>query len=67
METRSANDIGASTEKVLQDLEAVVQEGEQLLSAGARDLSERGQALRKRLATALKVAKETRRKLQERT
>jgi ElaB/YqjD/DUF883 family membrane-anchored ribosome-binding protein len=65
METRSSSEIADSTEKLLQDLRAVVRDGEELLKAGARDLSERGVAARERLAAALEVAKETRRKLQE--
>lgn len=66
METRSAEEIEESTEKLLQDLRAVVHDGEELLKAGAQDLSERGLAAKERLAAALEVAKETRRKLQER-
>ena len=66
METRSAEEIEDSTEKLLRDLKAVVHDGEELLRAGARDLSERGMAARERLAAALEVAKETRRRLQER-
>jgi len=66
METRSAQEIETSTEKLLQDLKAVVHDGEELLRAGAQDLSERGMAARERLAAALEVAKETRRKLEER-
>jgi ElaB/YqjD/DUF883 family membrane-anchored ribosome-binding protein len=66
MDTRSADEIENSTEKLLRDLKAVVHDGEELLRAGAKDLSERGMAARERLAAALEVAKETRRKLQER-
>jgi ElaB/YqjD/DUF883 family membrane-anchored ribosome-binding protein len=66
METRSTQEIEMSTEKLLQDLRAVVHDGEELLKAGAQDLSERGMAARERLAAALEVAKETRRKLEER-
>lgn len=66
METRSAGEIEASTEKLLQDLKAVMREGEELLQAGTQDLSERGMAARERLAAALGAANETRRKLQER-
>jgi ElaB/YqjD/DUF883 family membrane-anchored ribosome-binding protein len=66
MQTRSAEEIEDSTEKLLRDLKAVVHDGEELLRAGAKDLSERGIAARERLAAALEVAKETRRKLQER-
>jgi len=66
METRSTSDIEDSTEKLLNDLKAVVNDGEQLLRAGAHELSERGMAARERLAEALEAAKETQRKLQER-
>lgn len=64
METRSAEEIEESTEKLLEDLKAVVQDGEELLKAGVQDLSERGAAARERLAAALEVARETRRKLE---
>jgi len=66
METRSTGEIQESTEKLLQDLRAVVHDGEELLKAGANELNERGLAARERLAAALEVAKETRRKLEER-
>lgn len=65
METRSGEEIEASTEKLLRDLKAVVQDGEELLRAGARGLSERGTAARERLAAAIEVAKDTQQKLQE--
>ena len=65
METRSTEEIESSTEKLLRDLKAVVHDGEELLRAGAKDLSERGLAARERLAAALEVAKETRRKLEQ--
>src|SRR5947207_2799597 len=66
METRSTGEIEESTEKLLQDLRAVVHDGEELLKAGANELSERGSAARERLTAALEVAKDTQRKLQER-
>jgi ElaB/YqjD/DUF883 family membrane-anchored ribosome-binding protein len=66
METRCATEIEESTERLLQDLKAVVRDGEELLRAGARDVSKRGQAARERLASALEVAKDTQRKLQDR-
>ena len=66
MEIRSTGEIEESTEKLLQDLRAVVHDGEELLKAGASELSERGMAARERLAAALEAAKETRRKLEER-
>jgi ElaB/YqjD/DUF883 family membrane-anchored ribosome-binding protein len=65
MDTRSSDEIEESTERLLQDLKAVVHDGEELLKAGAQDLSERGVAARERLAAALEVAKDTRRKLEE--
>ena len=67
MESRTAEEIEESTERLLQDLKAVVQDGEQLLRAGASELTDRGRAARERLAAALEVAKETGRRLQERT
>jgi ElaB/YqjD/DUF883 family membrane-anchored ribosome-binding protein len=66
METRSETDIERSTEKLLQDLREVVRDGEELLRAGAEDLSERGAAAREKLSAALDVARETQRRLQER-
>jgi ElaB/YqjD/DUF883 family membrane-anchored ribosome-binding protein len=66
METRTTSDIEDSTEKLLQDLKAVVQDGEELLRAGASELGERGAAARERLTAALEVAKETQKKLQAR-
>lgn len=66
METRSAEEIEASTEKLLHDLKAVIRDGEELLHAGARQLGEQGVAARERLAAALEVAKDTQRRLQER-
>ena len=64
METRSSSEIEESTEKLLEDLKAVVHDGEELLKAGVRDLSEHGVAARERLAAAVEVAKETRHKLE---
>src|SRR5436190_18775127 len=66
METRSAEEIEESTEKLLQDLKAVVRDGEELLKAGANEIGERGMAAREKLSAALEVAKQTRRKLEER-
>ena len=65
MQTRSTQEIEASTEKLLQDLKAVVRDGEDLLKAGAADLSERGAAARERLSAALEVARDTKDRLQE--
>jgi len=65
METRSAEEIEESTEKLLSDLKAVVHDGEELLRAGAQELGERGVIAREKLASALELAKDTARKLQE--
>jgi ElaB/YqjD/DUF883 family membrane-anchored ribosome-binding protein len=64
METRSSSEIEESTERLLDDLKAVVHDGEELLKAGVHDLSEQGVAARERLAAAVDVARETRRKLE---
>ena len=61
-----AEEIEESTEKLLQDLKAVVRDGEELLRAGANEIGERGMAAREKLSAALEVAKDTRRKLEER-
>jgi ElaB/YqjD/DUF883 family membrane-anchored ribosome-binding protein len=66
MENRTASEIEESTERLLRDLQNVVHDGEELLRAGVQDLSEKGVAARERLAAALEVAKETRRRLEER-
>ena len=50
----------------MQDLKAVVHDGEALLQAGMDELGDRGQAARERLTAALEAARETQRKLQER-
>jgi ElaB/YqjD/DUF883 family membrane-anchored ribosome-binding protein len=65
MENRTASEIEASTERLLRDLQNVVRDGEDLLRAGVQDLSEKGVAAREKLAAALEVAKETRRRLEE--
>jgi len=41
METRSAEDIEASTERLLNDLKAVVHDGEELLRVSIQDLAKR--------------------------
>jgi ElaB/YqjD/DUF883 family membrane-anchored ribosome-binding protein len=66
MDNRAASEIEASMERLLRDLQNVVRDGEELLRAGVDDLSEKGVAARERLAAALEVAKETRRRLEER-
>ena len=65
METRSAEEIEESTEKLLADLKNVVRDGEELLRAGAQELGERGMVARERLTAALELAKDTARKLQD--
>jgi ElaB/YqjD/DUF883 family membrane-anchored ribosome-binding protein len=67
MATNSEAEKDDSTEKLLQDLREVVEDGEELLRAGANELSDKGTAARARLASALEGAKETGRKLQEKT
>ena len=66
METRSADEIERSTEKLLNELHSVVEDGEELLRTGPEGLGDKGQAAREKLAAALEVAKETRRRLEER-
>jgi ElaB/YqjD/DUF883 family membrane-anchored ribosome-binding protein len=66
MQTRSAEDIETSTEKLLEDLKAVVHDGEELLRLGAQNLSQKGVAAKERLAAALETARETKDKLEER-
>lgn len=65
MEPRSADDIEQSTEKLLEDLQVVVSDGEALLRAGAHDLGERGLEARRRLSDGLDAARAVRRKLQD--
>jgi ElaB/YqjD/DUF883 family membrane-anchored ribosome-binding protein len=67
MSAEHENSMEDSTEKLLEDVKQVVRDGEELLKAGAGELSEKGKAARARLASALESAKETGRRLQERT
>ena len=67
MQTRSAEEIETATEKLLQDVQTVVHDGEELLKASAQDLSKKGMAARRRLQSALGFAKETGRKPEEHT
>ncbi len=67
MNAETENGMEGSTEKLLEDVKQVVRDGEELLRAGAGELSEKGKAARVRLAAALESAKETGRRLQERT
>lgn len=66
METRSPEEIEESTERLLQDLKAVVADGEELLRAGATEWGERGAAAREKLQAALEIARDTQKKIQER-
>jgi len=64
MEQRFPEEIEAQAEKLLQDLSAVVQDGEELLKAGVQNLGERGRAARARVADALEAARQARQKFQ---
>ncbi len=66
METRSTSDIEESTERLLQELKDVVQEGEEILRAGAEEMGDRTSAAREKLMAALDAARETQLRLQER-
>ncbi len=66
METRSTADIEESTERLLQELKDVVQEGEEILRAGMDELGDRSGAAREKLMAALDAARETQIRLQER-
>jgi ElaB/YqjD/DUF883 family membrane-anchored ribosome-binding protein len=65
MDTSRIETVEVTAEKLLEDLKAVVNDGEELLRAGARDLGDKGRAARERLSAALEVAKDTQRRLQE--
>jgi ElaB/YqjD/DUF883 family membrane-anchored ribosome-binding protein len=67
MNADTENRIEDTTGKLLEDVKQVVRDGEELLRAGAGEMSEKGKAARARLAAALESAKETGRKLQART
>jgi ElaB/YqjD/DUF883 family membrane-anchored ribosome-binding protein len=66
METRSPEEIEETTERLLQELRAVVHDGEELLKSGAEELGEKGMMARERLRAALEAARETGRKLEGR-
>ena len=66
MDTES-DGIGDPSERLLQELREVVRDGEELLRAGADQLNEQSTSTRARMQAALEAAKETGRKLQERT
>ena len=67
MDTSSGDETDDATEKLLQELKEVVEDGEELLRAGANELGEQGMAAHARLSAALEAAKTTGRKIQERT
>jgi ElaB/YqjD/DUF883 family membrane-anchored ribosome-binding protein len=67
MATKSESETDESTEKLLKDLREVVEDGEELLRAGASELNEKGTAARARLSAALETAKDTGRKLQQKS
>ena len=65
MEQQSEHELRDSTQKLLADLKQVVLDGEEVLRAGAGEISEKSAAARAKLAAALASAKETARKVQE--
>jgi len=65
MEERSPEEIEVTTQKLIEDLKTVVRDGEELLKAKAKDLSQKGVAARERLAAGVQAANELRYKLQE--
>lgn len=67
MENHAENELRDSTQKLLQDLRQVVQDGEEVLRAGAGELGEKSVAARAKLSAALASAKETAKKLQDKT
>jgi ElaB/YqjD/DUF883 family membrane-anchored ribosome-binding protein len=67
MENHTENELKDSTQKLLQDLRQVVHDGEEVLRAGAGELGEKGAAARAKLSAALASAKETAKRLQEKT
>jgi ElaB/YqjD/DUF883 family membrane-anchored ribosome-binding protein len=67
MTTKSESETDDSTERLLQDLREVVEDGEELLRAGASEMNEKGTAARARLAATLEAAKDTGRRLQQKT
>jgi ElaB/YqjD/DUF883 family membrane-anchored ribosome-binding protein len=67
MENHAESELKESTQKLLHDLHQVVQDGEEVLRAGASELGEKGVAARAKLSAALASARETARKLQEKT
>jgi ElaB/YqjD/DUF883 family membrane-anchored ribosome-binding protein len=66
MNRKSENEIENPAEKLLHDLKAVVQDGEELLRAGAHELGEQGAEARERLMAAVASAKDMSLRLQKR-
>lgn len=66
MNRKAENEIENPAEKLLHDLKQVVQDGEELLRAGAHELNAMGGESRERLAAALESAKDMSRRLRER-
>jgi ElaB/YqjD/DUF883 family membrane-anchored ribosome-binding protein len=66
MHRKSENEIENPAEKLLQDLKAVVHDGEELLRAGVHEMGEQGAAARERLEAALESARDMSHRLQKR-
>jgi ElaB/YqjD/DUF883 family membrane-anchored ribosome-binding protein len=66
MATQAAEEVEISVEKLLHDIKTVINDGEALLRAGAKNLSAQGTAAQERLRAALELAKDTQRRLQSR-
>lgn len=64
METRTADEIEESTHKLLRELRAVVEDGENLLRSRSFGSGEAGQMAREKLSHAIETAKETSRRLE---
>ncbi len=63
----SESELKESTQKLLADLRQVVADSEEVLRAGVGELGEKGAKAREKLAAALERAKETARRIQEKT
>jgi ElaB/YqjD/DUF883 family membrane-anchored ribosome-binding protein len=62
METATTRE---NSEKVMQDLKALVHDGEQMLKAGAGELGEKSHALRAKMQSTIESAKATCQRLEE--
>ena len=67
METHADNELAESTEKLMRDLRKVVQDGEEVLRAGAGELGARSAAARAKLSESIESARELMAKLQQKT